>query len=124
MRSATPDTGRVAWSDEYYRILGLSTDATPSRGRALSMVHAEDIAGVRTAWAASMEHGTPADQFMRIRRADGVERWVRVRTVPDLAADGAAKRAAHLIGRDHAAQAPVRVHRHQRSEPAEGVVAE
>ena len=34
------------------------------------------------------EHGTPADQFMRIRRADGVERWVRVRTVPDLAADG------------------------------------
>ncbi|HEY5875141.1 MAG TPA: PAS domain S-box protein, partial [Ilumatobacteraceae bacterium] len=82
------DTGRVTWSDEYYRILGLSTDVTPSRGRALSMVHAEDIAGVRTAWAASMEHGTPADQFMRIRRADGVERWVRVRTVPDLAADG------------------------------------
>jgi PAS domain-containing protein len=53
------------------------------------MVHAEDIAGVHAAWAATIEQGTPADQFMRIRRADGVERWVRVRTVPERAADGA-----------------------------------
>jgi diguanylate cyclase (GGDEF)-like protein/PAS domain S-box-containing protein len=74
-------TGRLTWSEEYYRILGIDPDHTPTVGLFLSMIHPDDIQAVREVWAAATRRGVPIDFTGRMILADSEQRWVRSRAV-------------------------------------------
>ena len=38
-----PLTGQLTWSEEYYRLLGLDLDITPSAALFMTMVHPDDV---------------------------------------------------------------------------------
>ena len=48
----------------------------------LAQVHGEDRERVREDWRAAVKAGTTFDSELRIRRADGVYRWFKARSVP------------------------------------------
>lgn len=81
-------TGHDVWSEEYCRILGLDPEARPQRSRFLDIVHPDNAANVADAWRATLRLGVPFDEEFRVRRTDGVYRWVRARAEPEWAADG------------------------------------
>ena len=87
-------TGALTWSDELARILGLDPGQGPTVARFLSVVHPEDLAAVRRAWADAFVHGLSFDHEFRIVRADLQERSVRVRAIPEVAEDGAVVKVA------------------------------
>jgi diguanylate cyclase (GGDEF)-like protein/PAS domain S-box-containing protein len=82
-------TGQMTWSDELYRILGLEPDVEATTELFASMVHPEDLAGVARSRPETIRTGIGYDRSYRIIRADSEERWVHVRVVPEVAADGA-----------------------------------
>src|ERR1700692_1189292 len=45
-------------------------------------IHPDDLSRVVTAWRQSVERGEPHEGEQRIRRADGIYQWVRVRGLP------------------------------------------
>ena len=53
-----------------------------------AVLHPDDAARARQAWADCGARGVDFDQELRLRRADGVYRWFLVRTVPLVGADG------------------------------------
>jgi PAS domain S-box-containing protein len=69
-------TQRTTWSDETYRIFGVTRDSfTPSPAALLSLVHPEDRDRVRGTLAEAAKGNSCALQY-RIIRPDGVERMV------------------------------------------------
>ncbi|MCU1400670.1 MAG: diguanylate cyclase/phosphodiesterase with sensor(s) [Acidimicrobiales bacterium] len=78
----------LSWSAEYQRILGIDDDLVPTAQQVMSMVHVDDADSVVTSWRAAIERGESFDIEARILRADGEERWVRMRSVPEVAPDG------------------------------------
>src|ERR1039458_3382497 len=78
----------MAWSEGYYRILGLNPSLEATADLFASMVHPEDRPSVGQAWANATQRGIPFDVLYRVIRADATERWVRARAVPEVAEDG------------------------------------
>lgn len=82
-------TDRVFWSDEIYRIFGLSPQATAAGHEDfLAFVHTADREEVRAAVEQALERQRPFSIAHRIVRRDGEERWVRQRGEVFRAADG------------------------------------
>lgn len=82
-------TDCVYWSDEIYRLFGLSPQATAaSYEDFLSFVHAGDRDEVRSAVEQALARQRPFNIVHRIVRRDGEERWVRQRGEVFRAADG------------------------------------
>lgn len=52
------------------------------------VIHPDDLPATRSRWAESIRTGTPHDNDVRIRRADGEFRWFRIRIEPARDADG------------------------------------
>jgi PAS domain S-box-containing protein len=76
-------------SPAYEEIWGRNRDSLYSNPRSwMDSVHAEDLPRVRAA-AESMARGRPLDAEYRIVRPDGTLRWIRDRSYPMKAGDGA-----------------------------------
>jgi diguanylate cyclase (GGDEF)-like protein/PAS domain S-box-containing protein len=75
-------SGEVTWSDEMYRIYGLSPDAGEiTFERAMACTHPDDRANVAGQVQAMLD-GKEVDYYeCRVVRPDGVERWVLARSV-------------------------------------------
>jgi len=70
-------TGRLGWSDETYRILGLAPQTlVPSYEAFLQSIHRADRSAVDAAVHKSMYHGTSFSIEHRVRRPDGTMRTV------------------------------------------------
>ena len=68
------------------------------RGWATSdLIHPEDLPGVIAAWTHTLESGEPFDLVHRLRRADGVYRWVHGRALPTKDANGRITRWYSLV---------------------------
>lgn len=73
-------TSEITWSDELYRIFGLSPQETRiDLETFLSFVHPDDQRNVRKLVEESRKNNTPFDYDHRIIRPDGKERTVHVR---------------------------------------------
>jgi len=79
--------GATTWSEELYRILGISPDVPASRELYRSMVHPDDREAVRAAADQAIGGDTELEVVHRIVRADGEERWILSRS-SSLSADG------------------------------------
>jgi len=67
----------AGWSDEMYRIFGVSqTDFKPSYDNFLSLVHPDDKERVARIAAASLAQGSPYDVEYNIVRPDGTGRFI------------------------------------------------
>jgi PAS domain S-box-containing protein len=88
--------GKVTWSDETYRIFGLSrSEITPSNDTFYSLVHPEDWEAVRRAGADALASGNWYSIDFRIRWRDGTEHFV---TQQALVIRDAAGQALRLVG--------------------------
>gem|GEM_PF-632267 len=87
-----PETDRVTWSDETYRIHGLAPGSAPlSLAGALQSVHPEDRPRVETALQDALSRGLPFEDDHRIVRPDGTTREVRQIVVVHPARGGTAR---------------------------------
>ncbi len=78
-------TGRIVWTDELYRIYGVSRDYDPSDvQRDLSFYHPDDRSLLEKSFRNAREKGKPYDLELRLRNAEGEERWVRTMARPVL----------------------------------------
>jgi PAS domain S-box-containing protein len=76
------ESGRVTWSDELHRILGIEPGSvTPSVDAFMTMVHPDDLASARAAAEKSARDGSLAPNDCRIVRPDGSVRHTRTSTV-------------------------------------------
>jgi PAS domain S-box-containing protein len=74
----TPATGELVWSDNLFRLFGLTPDdATPTLQLAFEMTHPEDRERVEHAVARAEHRATTAPLEYRIVRADGAVRHLR-----------------------------------------------
>lgn len=86
--------GKLAWSDEVYRIFGVDPgEFEPTREAFLERVHPEDRSRLEAADEGTMEGGPPLDLEHRIVRPDGEVRFVHERA--ELVEEGDARR---LVG--------------------------
>jgi signal transduction histidine kinase len=75
----TPDTGRVTWSAEMYRLLSTDPDITTPAMEALTRrAHEDDRPGLVRYWADLFAGRNPEDQVIRIIRPDGGVRALRL----------------------------------------------
>ena len=70
-------TRKTRWSDEWYRIFGLSRDARPDFQTFLSSVHTKDRAIVMEAETMAISASAPFEVQFRIVRPDGEVRFIR-----------------------------------------------
>jgi diguanylate cyclase (GGDEF)-like protein/PAS domain S-box-containing protein len=87
-------TGEQSQSAEHYRILGLDPDLDPGGDLLLRSVHPQDRPAFLRAWADATDRGMSIDLAVRIVRPDSEVRHVRVRALPEVAADGSVVRLA------------------------------
>jgi PAS domain S-box-containing protein len=74
----SPDSGQVAWSDELYRIYGLSRDTfKPGVDAYLERVHPEDREHAAALMARALTHGRGFTKHERIVRPGGEVRYLR-----------------------------------------------
>ena len=71
------DTEALAWTDEVYRIHGLSDTDPPSLNGWIEL-YPDDQEKIQAAWDRLVNHGEPCDLEVRIQTPDGRERWVRL----------------------------------------------
>ncbi|MDO8727927.1 MAG: PAS domain S-box protein [Candidatus Methanoperedens sp.] len=71
-------TNELYWSEENYRIFGLSRDVKPSVKAFLNTIHPDDLKFVQKSMDDAL-HGKPYDIDLRIIRPDGQERIVNSR---------------------------------------------
>lgn len=76
-------TGRRWWSDEYFRIHGLSLDSAPTEELWLSAIHPEDRQLVERLWRELESGGPPLEAIHRIIRPTGEVRWVLTRATAE-----------------------------------------
>lgn len=91
--------GRLVWSDEVYRILGLEKkDEGPRLEDYLACIHPDDLETVQAAHDAAAASGEPYDVEYRITRQDGGGlRWIHERAVFEIGAAGDAVRAVGTV---------------------------
>ncbi|MFA9415473.1 PAS domain-containing protein [Natrinema sp. HArc-T2] len=73
----TTTPAELRWTDEVYRIHGLSPEQEVDLEQSISFYHPEDRPRVREAVEHALEDGEPYDLTLRIEPADGGLRWVR-----------------------------------------------
>ncbi len=88
-------TNKMLWSDEIYRIYGLSSEVEPCAENALAFYHPDDIAAVRAAIAKARAHGTGYTMESRLLRDDGSTVHILTRAEVEFDAAG---QAAALFG--------------------------
>jgi two-component system, cell cycle sensor histidine kinase and response regulator CckA len=81
-------TQQLTWSDGMFRIWGLDPKRGAPRDSIRTMMLPEDYERVSRAVAEAMEHGTPYELELRIRRSDGRERTVVTTGMTELDATG------------------------------------
>jgi PAS domain S-box-containing protein len=80
--ATTTADGRVELANrQFLDYLGMSLEELENWD-ASGVVHPDDLPRVLTSWRQSLERGEPYDIEQRVRRADGVYRWVQVRGFP------------------------------------------
>jgi PAS domain S-box-containing protein len=75
-------TETLRWTDEVYRIHGISTEYDPTVEGALDAYHPEDRPEIEAALDRLVADGEPFDLEARIYTADDEVRWVRARGTP------------------------------------------
>lgn len=89
-------SGRIVWSDEMYRIHGVSAqEFVPSAERLQALIHPDDRTAIREQIAAAFVDGVVAEFEFRVVRPDGSERHVIARTEAISDLEG---RVGHLTG--------------------------
>lgn len=74
-------SGRIVWSDEMYRIHGVSPqEFVPSAERLQALIHPDDRTAIREQIAAAFVDGVVAEVEFRVVRPDGSERHIIART--------------------------------------------
>lgn len=76
------ETGETRWTEEVYRILGVSTEFDADPEQAIELYHPDDRSRVRAAFERAVEDGEPYDIEVRLQSDDGDPRWVRTRGDP------------------------------------------
>src|SRR5690606_2235288 len=72
-------TGKVVWTEEVYKIYGVSRDYDPSDIQmVLSFYHPDDRPFLEKSLREALEKGIPYDLELRLRNTKGEERWVRI----------------------------------------------
>ena len=72
------DTGKLAWSDEFYALFGLRPGCDEASFETWrSAVHPEDLEGAEASIADAVASGTLLDNRYRIRLPDGGTKWIR-----------------------------------------------
>ena len=71
------EKGRLAWTDEVYRIYGVSPDEYDPNDIARNIAFYEDRAAIETAFRRAVELGEPYDLELKFRNARGESLWVR-----------------------------------------------
>jgi two-component system cell cycle sensor histidine kinase/response regulator CckA len=69
-------TQQLTWSEEMFRIWGLDPEQSAPRADVSDWMYPGDYERVARAAVEAMEHGTPYDMELRIRRPDGAERTI------------------------------------------------
>ncbi|PQJ34905.1 hypothetical protein BSZ35_10135 [Salinibacter sp. 10B] len=77
-------TEEHTWTQEVYRIYGLSEDVDPTVEGGISYYHPEDQSTIRAAFTRAVEEGEPYELELRLLREDGEQRWVRTRGMPQV----------------------------------------
>ncbi|MCK9263230.1 MAG: PAS domain S-box protein [Deltaproteobacteria bacterium] len=91
-------TGRIAWTEELYRIYGVSKEYDPSDIlKDLSFYHPEDRSLLEKSLEDAREKGKPYDLELRFRNAKGEDRWVRTMVKPILKHGRVIKLAGNLM---------------------------
>jgi diguanylate cyclase (GGDEF)-like protein/PAS domain S-box-containing protein len=90
-------SGESVWSQEHFRVLGLDPALPPSAELFYSMVHPDDLPRLGKVWADAIGQGISSDLIYRVIRADGEERWVHGRVVPQAGPDGTVIKVAGTI---------------------------
>lgn len=85
--TADTDGKILSVSSRWHEATGLSVASALGNGW-FQALHPDDVADVKTYWAAKLETGDPADLKYRIRLHDGSYRWVRARATPRRDEDG------------------------------------
>jgi PAS domain S-box-containing protein len=85
--TAAPDGMILDVSHRAEVLTGLTHQETLGEGW-MQALHPDDIPQTLTAWEHSLRTGEPVDTEYRIRRRDGVWRWMRARASPRCGADG------------------------------------
>jgi PAS domain S-box-containing protein len=89
---AAPPDGVPDWFNErVYAYAGMRSGDL-DQGRWLGIVHPDDVAAARSAWAEANRRGEIYEIEFRLRRADGVYRWHLGRALPILDEAGAVMR--------------------------------
>jgi PAS domain S-box-containing protein len=70
-------SGELVWSDETYRILGLTRETNPTLDLAFDRIHPEDLDRVRQLSDRAAENGMDLDVEHRILLPDGAVRYVK-----------------------------------------------
>src|SRR6201981_1682411 len=69
-------SGELVWSDETYRILGLTRETNPTLDLVFDRIHPEDLARVRELLDRAAQNGMDLDVEHRILLPDGVVKYV------------------------------------------------
>ena len=84
-------TGRIDMDTPAWRAF-TGQSSLQARGRGwMRTMHLEDQEWVEEAWQAAIRVGEPYQSEYRVRRSDGLWRWLRSRAVPVRAADGSVR---------------------------------
>ena len=87
-------TATSSWSDEFYSILGIDPALPAGMQLMMTAVHPDDRDRSIAVWRDAIGLAIPCDVEFRIIRPDSTERWVRIRAVPDVGADGIVEKLA------------------------------
>ncbi len=85
--TADPDGMILDVSQKWHTLTGLSKEESLGDGW-IKVLHPDDLKPALTAWSASIRNHRPVDIEYRIRRPDGVWRWMRARAMPRLDENG------------------------------------
>jgi len=81
IHSGRPDGYLDFFNQRWLDYVGCSLEALAG-WKWTAVIHPEDVEGVVTKWRASLARGEPFEVEARVRRADGVYRWMLHRKVP------------------------------------------
>lgn len=95
-----PEAESLEWTDEVYRIHGFPVGEPPSLREVVEVYHPEDRERVESAWEALTSDGRAFDIQARLRRTDGVMRWVRIVGIPGYDDEGETVAQARGIVQD------------------------
>jgi diguanylate cyclase (GGDEF)-like protein/PAS domain S-box-containing protein len=90
-------TDQLTWSEEYFRVLGLDPELSPTTTLMTSTIHPDDRRAVDQAWADAYRRGIGFNVAYRVVHPDSEIRWVNCRAIAEIATDGAVVRVAGIL---------------------------